>query len=266
MSLDTWLTPQRGTLFAIVDGAADASVVARFYALSRGEAAPLFAGTPFADQAAIGPWLLANPSAAFIAEQQCLTGFYMMSEQPLAVVRRHWQSLIQAVREGEALWFRYAEPRVFLPVLNTMTPEERDAVLGPCHELWIDGSAFSRTPDAPFIPAEQTPWLHLRPHHLAALYDEDRHAYILRRRLWQIMTKMMERHPDPAAAIMPVLRQANADGLTDDVREGVVAGTLTLQAGLPLEIIRQPLMLTDTEYAQVNHWLVQHQTLTGVAH
>ncbi|POE16312.1 type III secretion protein, partial [Pectobacterium odoriferum] len=67
MNLNTWRAQHRGSLFAIVDGAADPSAVARFYELSEGEASPLFAGTPFSDQAALGPWLLLNPSLEFVA-------------------------------------------------------------------------------------------------------------------------------------------------------------------------------------------------------
>ncbi|MEI7074609.1 DUF4123 domain-containing protein, partial [Pectobacterium versatile] len=60
------------------------------------------------------------------------------------------------------------------------------------------------------------------------------------------------------------LRQANAEGIQGDVLDGVVAGALTLQVGLPLESIRAPLMLTEAEFAQVNHWMVQHNALIGV--
>ncbi|PKX82489.1 type III secretion protein [Pectobacterium peruviense] len=263
MSLNTWQAQHSGTLFAIVDGAVDRSAVARFYELSQGEAFPLFAGTEFEEQAALGPWLLSNPSPVFVADSPALSGFYLVSEQSLDVVRNHWQSLILAIREGEAVWFRFSEPRIFLPMFCAMSPEERDAVLGPCNGLWINDNGFTRNPDIPFHPRLKSPWFHIRSHHMAALYDEKRHAYILRRRLWQTMTSMMERHPDPAGTILSVLRQANAERLQDDVLDGVVAGALTLQAGLPLESIRAPLMLTEAEFAQVNHWMVQHNALIG---
>ncbi|RLM18965.1 type III secretion protein [Brenneria alni] len=265
MSLNMWRTQHGGSLFAIVDVALDRSVAARFYTLSEGEAYPLFAGTPFADQAALGPWLLSDPSSEFVAAYPTLSGFYLVSEQPIAVVRHHWQSLIQVIREGEAVWFRFSDPRIFLPIFSVMTPDEQDAVLGPCTGLWINGTGFARNPAARFHPSLKTPWFPLRSHHLAALYDENRHAYILRRRLWQTMTKVMEQHPDPAGAILPVLRQANADKLQEDVLDGVVAGALAVQAGFPLESIRVPLMLTETEWVQVSHWLAQHDNkLTGV--
>ncbi|MFJ5450946.1 DUF4123 domain-containing protein [Pectobacterium carotovorum] len=264
MNLNTWRAQHRGSLFAIVDGAADRSAVARFYELSEGEASPLFAGTAFDEQAALGPWLLLNPSLEFVADSPELHGFYLVSEQPTDVVRRHWQSLIQVIREGESVWFRFSEPQIFLPMLCAMSQEEQTAILGPCTGLWINGSRFTRNPDTPFHPSLETPWFHIRSHHLAALYDDERHAYILRRRLWQVMTNMMTRHPDPAGTILTILRQANVEKIQEDVLDGVVAGALTLQVGLPLESIRAPLMLTEAEFAQVNHWMVQHNELTGV--
>ncbi|MGL6368240.1 hypothetical protein ACSZNB_00325 [Aeromonas hydrophila] len=53
--------------------------------------------------------------------------------------------------------------------------------------------------------------------------------------------------------------------MQEDVRDGVVAGVLTLQANLPLEEIRGPLMLTDDELVQVANWLNKHHELTGVS-
>ncbi|MFP1850581.1 DUF4123 domain-containing protein [Lonsdalea quercina] len=263
MSMDLWREQHSGELFAIVDGAADRSAVARFYELSHGEASPLFAGTTFGEQAVLGPWLLFNPSTEFMEATPELSGFYLVSDQPIDVVRRHWQSLIQVIRDGEIVYFRFSDSRIFLPMFNAMSPEERDAIMGPCTGIWISGTGFTRTPRLPFRAALDTPWFHIQSHHLAALYDEDRHAYILRRRLWQSMTAMMERHPDPASAILPVLRQANAEKLEGDVLDGVVAGALTLQAGLSLESIRVPLMLTDAEWAQVSHWMAKHKELIG---
>ncbi|QZN96913.1 DUF4123 domain-containing protein [Symbiopectobacterium purcellii] len=264
MKVSEWQTQQSGHLLAIVDGAADPTAVTRFYALSDGEAFPLFAGTAFGDQAALGPWLLSAPSPEFVSGSPASSGFYLVSDQPLAVIRRHWQSLIEVIRDGEAVIFRFADPRIFLPILLAMTANERDAILGPCSGLWIDGHAFTRNAALPSSVPLKAPWFAIHSHHLAALYDENRHAYILRRRFWQVMTTMMERHPDPASTIFPVLRQANIDKLQDDVLDGVVAGTLTVQTGLPLESIRTPLMLTEAELAQIRHWMAQHAELTGV--
>lgn len=266
MTLSDWLAgEQAGEIYAVIDGSLAASAVADFYTYDGENANPLFAGTSFDEQSALGPWLLPAPPTEFMTANPALSGFYLISDQPVELIRRHWQSLIEAIREGEAVWFRFSDPRIFLPMLSAMTLDERDSVLGPCSGLWIHGETFARTPNARFQPALQTPWFHIRPYHLAELYDENRHAYILRRRLWQTMTAMMEHHPDPAGTILPTLKQANQDGLQEDVRDGVVAGALALQANLALEEIRGPLMLTDDELVQVANWLNKHHELTGVS-
>ncbi|MCH7370459.1 MULTISPECIES: DUF4123 domain-containing protein [Aeromonas] len=263
MDFYEWRAKHQGTLFVIVDGGADSTLIQRFYELGSGEACPLFAGTPFAEQSALGPWLLQEPSAEFVTLYPTLSGFYLISDQPAEEVRRHWRSLIEVIHEGEAVWFRFSDHRIFLPMLTTMTLDELDAVLGPCAGLWANNDGFSRTQGAEFHPPRQTPWFHIRPHHLTALYDESRHAYILRRRLWQAMTAMMERHPNPEDVILPLLKRANQAGLQDDIRDGVVAGALTLQVGLPLDSIQVPLVLTEDELAQIENWLNKHNDLTG---
>ncbi|PJG57384.1 DUF4123 domain-containing protein [Aeromonas cavernicola] len=266
MSVLQWRNHYQGQLFAIIDGVADSDLIPHFYDLGSGEAFPLFAGTPFADQAAQGPWLLSAPSAEFIGQHPTPSGFYVVSDQPVEVVRRHWQSLIEAIREGEALWLRFSDQRIFLPMLQAMTVAERDSVLGPCAGLWINGQAISRSVDAAPYQLQPRPWFHIRPQHLAALYDESRHRYILQRRLWQTMTSMMERHPTPEVTIAAMLRRANQAGLRDELRDGVVAGALALEVGLPVATIQPAFMLTDDELQQVERWLTEHGVSSAQYH
>ena len=216
----------------------------------------------FADQAEQGPWLLPNPTPEFIAAHPQLGGVYVTSDAAIDVVLLHWQSLIEVAFEGEVMWLRYADNRVFPKMLATMTQQELDDVLGPCLSLWANDRAWQRTPDSEFTH-RQAPWFRIQPHHLTPLYDESRHAYILSRHFWQRMEDMMTRHPNPEAAITTVLKQANQAGLAGDVLDGVVAGALTLQASMALDAIRAPLMLTDDEMAQVNNWLNKPPDLIG---
>lgn len=263
MRFHEWRSQLHGQLFAVIDAALDQTLVARFYETGGEDAYPLFAGTAFADQAEQGPWLLPFPSSDFIDSDPQLCGFYVVSNASSETVRKHWQSLIEVAREGEVMWFRYADNRIFSKMLGAMSQRDLDDILGPCAGLWVNESGWRRSDGADFIP-RYAPWFRIQPHHLAPLYDENRHAYILRRRLWQTMTAMMERHPDPEGTILPVLKQANQDGLQEDVRDGVVAGALALQAKTPLEEIRAPLMLADDELAQVVNWLNKRNELTGV--
>jgi hypothetical protein len=262
MTFQEWRNQQPGELFAIVDAALDTTAVASFCAMGGEHAYPLFAGTAFADQAEQGPWLLPSPSSEFIAAHPQLGGFYVISSASVDVAQQHWQSLIEVAFEGEVMWLRYADNRVFPKMLGTMSQQELDDVLGPCTSLWANDSAWLRTPEVEFTP-RQASWFRIQPHHLAPLYDESRHAYILSRHFWQRMEEMMARHPNPDAAIATVLHHANQSGLEGDVLDGVVAGALTLQAEMALDAIRAPLMLTNDELAQVNNWLNKYPELIG---
>lgn len=262
MTFQEWRNQYPGQLFAIVDAALDTTAVADYCNLGGANAIPLFAGTAFTDQAAQGPWLLANPAPDFTAAHPQLGGVYVASDAAIDVVLYHWQSLIEVAFEGEVMWLRYADNRIFPKILAAMSQQELDEVLGPCSSLWANDVAWQRTPDTEFS-LRQAPWFRIQPHHLAPLYDESRHAYILSRHFWQRMEEVMTRHPNPEAAIADVLKVANQAGLDGDVLDGVVAGALTLQAGMALDAIRAPLMLTDEEMAQVNNWLNKHPDLIG---
>lgn len=262
MTFQAWRSQQPGQLCAIIDAALDTTAVADYCSLDGGNAIPLFAGTAFADQAEQGPWLLPSPSPEFIAAHPRLGGVYVASNAPADVVIQHWRSLIEVAFEGDVMWLRFADNRTFPKMLGTMSQQELDEVLGPCNGLWANDTAWQRTPGAEFIP-RQAPWFRIQPHHLAPLYDESRHAYILSRYLWQRMGGMVARHPNPEAAIATVLHHANQSGLEGDIRDGVVAGILTLQTNMALDAIRAPLMLASDEMAQVNDWLTKHPELIG---
>lgn len=262
MNFSEWRQHAPGRLYLIVDAALSPSVVERFYATGGAEAFPLFAGTAFANQAQHGPWLLPFPSRAFIEAHSPSSGCYVVSDAPMESVRAHWQSLIEVAYEGEVMWLRFADHRVFPKILGSMRQSEIDDMLGPCASLWADGATWIRSPNKTFTP-RQAPWLRIYPHHLTDLYDENRHAYILRRRLWQILPAIMARHANPERAIPVILHQSNQEGLDGIVRDGVVAGALAQQAAIPLDAIRTPLHLTAKELAQVANWLDKNHALIG---
>lgn len=166
MTFQEWRSQHPGQLFAIVDAALDTTAVADYCNQGGANAIPLFAGTPFADQAEQGPWLLPNPTPEFIAAHPQLGGVYVTSDAAIDVVQQHWQTLIEVAFEGEVMWLRYADNRVFPKMLAAMSQQELDDVLGPCSSLWANDSAWQRTPDTEFTP-RQAPWFRIQPHHLS---------------------------------------------------------------------------------------------------
>lgn len=257
MTFQEWRSQYPGQLFAIVDAALDTTVVADYCNQGGTNAIPLFAGTAFADQAEQGPWLLPNPAPEFIAAHPQMGGVYVTSDAAIDVVLQHWQSLIEVVFEGEVMWLRYADNRVFPKMLTTMSQQELDDVLGPCLSMWSNHKAWQRTPDADFIP-RQAPWFRIHARHLQAVYNEDLHVYVLRRRLWRSIGSVMARCNEPDNAIRQLLVKAKKDGLHEDILNGVIAGGVVLQVGLHLREIQTPLMLTENEFSQVEQWLMKY--------
>lgn len=257
-----WCDNRQETLFAIVDATLDSTAVADFYATGGSDAFPLFAGTSYAAQAEQGPWLLPSPPAEFWDKHPKIGGFWVSSGATSEIVRKHWQSLIDVAREGNIVWFRYADNRILPKILSTFTQSEVDELLGPCSALWVNDVFWQQSSEAVFTP-RPAPWFRLQPHHLTPLYDENRHAYILSRHFWQRMEGMMICHPTPEATIAHVLTIANQAHLPEDILDGVIAGAVALQAGMDIEVLQSPLMLTDDELAQVKNWLSKKPELTG---
>ncbi|MGL4959163.1 MAG: DUF4123 domain-containing protein [Plesiomonas sp.] len=262
-TFDSWRNQRQDSLFAIIDATLDTTAVARFYDTGGKDAYPLFATTAFSDHAEQGPWLLPFPSTDFVNHVLPLSGFYITSYATVEIVRQHWQSLIEVARNGEVMWLRYADPRLFPKMFAAMSQTERDQILGPCSGLWANAQGWLRSPDYEFIP-QISPWFRIQPQHLAHLYDEARHVYTLYRHLWQRIEPIMTRHTDPQTTIAAVLQRANLDGLDGDIRDGVVAATLALQINMPLDAIQTPLMLSDNELTFVKHWLNKYCIFTGV--
>ena len=120
-TFDSWRNQRQDSLFAIIDATLDTTAVARFYDTGGKDAYPLFATTAFADHAEQGPWLLPFPSADFVNHVLPLSGFYITSYATVEIVRQHWQSLIEVARNGEVMWLRYADPRIFPKMFAAMS-------------------------------------------------------------------------------------------------------------------------------------------------
>ncbi|MFE8730719.1 DUF4123 domain-containing protein, partial [Aeromonas hydrophila] len=82
-----------------------------------------------------------NSAPEFIAAHPHLGGVYVTSDASADTIQQHWQSLIEVAFEGEVMWLRYADNRVFPKMLATMSQQELDDVMGPCLSLWANDSA-----------------------------------------------------------------------------------------------------------------------------
>lgn len=178
MDLIDWKAdlPEQWQVYAIIDPLADNKPLEYWYRHAEPtDARPLYAGTEFASDILVGPWLLPLVQLpdweAWWQEQEAAgqaTGLLLASEHESVMLLKHWQSLLLAGLDGEEVLFRYYDPRVLAPMLYTLTEEETRRFLGPTNELLIwhndDWLAASPYPD-PDLTEHHEPWWRMQDAH-----------------------------------------------------------------------------------------------------
>jgi hypothetical protein len=172
----------RGPLYALLDAARSPAVLARIE--SSGEVfESLYAGRRREQLASVAPYLVqVSPSGSLITmgasppnpRSGLLAalaregwgrswGFVVAARVPFAELRRHFRRFLTVeTEEGEALSFRFYDPRVLRPFLASATDGERHAFFGPASAFFVE----DRDPDTllcfervgPAAPAPAPPW------------------------------------------------------------------------------------------------------------
>ncbi len=128
-----------GELFAVVDACDRPDVPPA--AWERGaRACSLYAGTPDAELWAVAPYLFAADAEllAWIGETRATDawGIWVVAECGLEALARHLRTrLVVPGPDGEALHFRFYDPRVLPPHVDGCTDDELHALFGPARAL-----------------------------------------------------------------------------------------------------------------------------------
>ncbi len=168
------LLHDRAPLYALLDAARDPAVLPCLRA-SGEPFESLYAGRRGRQLAEVAPYLTLVSAGSPILEAMARAGwgrswgFFLVAPAPLAEVRRHLRRFLTVEdEEGEALTFRFYDPRVLRPFLAAATDGERRAFFGPITTFLVedrdvgDGSAcaallsFERGGEAVAAPAP--PW------------------------------------------------------------------------------------------------------------
>lgn len=131
-------------LFAVLDAAQDPAILA-LLKLHDSPFVSLYAGTSARTMAAEAPYLVA------LEGQQALLkalleegaghhwGFFFSGKGSLEEWRAHWrQFLLAKLPDGRKLLFRFYDPRVLWPFLESSTQEEQHTVLKGVSSLWLE--------------------------------------------------------------------------------------------------------------------------------
>ena len=166
-------------LWGVVDGCADAELAAELFAARGAGVISLFEGTSAVDFRAVAPYLVQLDRswlAGLESRWEAPWGILFESGADAAVLAPHLRSLLDAeMPDGERLYFRFYDPRVFRPFLMASNATELVRLFGPVEAFgWArrDRSAVLATPVASVravVPQGPTPTSVLvRPAHLQA--------------------------------------------------------------------------------------------------
>jgi hypothetical protein len=191
-----------GPLYALLDAAVDPAVLR---ALHDGGAIfeSLYEGSRSRALASVAPYLaqLSVGSALFEALSRRgwgkSWGVVLAAPAPLAEVRRHFRRwLVVETEAGQALHFRFYDPRVLRPFLASATEGERRAFFGPVTAFFVEGRRadtllrFAREGAA--VRAPSPPW------DLPRIRDAQLDVFS-RERMDAFVERMAERIEDRAA-------------------------------------------------------------------
>ncbi len=138
-------------LFAILDPADDARVLAKVKELEGDRAVSLFDGYAAAKYVAIAPWLVGLDAErlGWLLETPpgVPWGIVVESGSELRVLRRQLQrSLTARFPDGKSAFFRFYDPRILTSLLSAASPPELATIYGEHVRsfMTIEGSAVTR--------------------------------------------------------------------------------------------------------------------------
>ena len=69
-------------------------------------------------------------------------GIFLVSKAPLDELLRHFRRYVMVRNEqGQSVYFRFYDPRVFRPYMPTCSPEEAEMIFGPVERFYVEGES-----------------------------------------------------------------------------------------------------------------------------
>jgi hypothetical protein len=184
-----------GPLYAVLDAARDPAVLDH---LVRSEEIfeSLYSGRRALQLATAAPYLAQISSNSSLLDALAREGWgrswgvLLAAHAPFAEIRRHLRTFLTVeTEEGEALSFRFYDPRVLRPFLASATPSGARAFLGPIEALFVEGPdpsqlyRFERVGPAARTPPPPRDLPRLRDEQCARLAEEVAAAFVERNAL-----------------------------------------------------------------------------------
>jgi hypothetical protein len=215
-------------LYAILDPARDPAILELLQSCGE-EARSLYNGRRSEQLADVAPYLARVPAGsrlfnAIIREGWGRSwGVLAVCDAPFAELRRHLRRFLVAQTEDRtALYFRFYDPRVLRPLLESATDEQRRVFFGPVSAFLLEGrrenTVLRRARVGPAAPRPKPPW------ELLTIRDEQMRVFS--REMLEVFLDRMESALRPALAARDI-RAVMRDEIERARRYGVVsAGAL----------------------------------------
>jgi len=186
MNIEQWQCLP-GESWLVVNPLVVSNMVAEWYNIMPHECLrqSLFLGTKLDSLGDHAPQLCQDPNGQWLS--YLLTqwpdapwGLALRSAVPMYELTHHLQSFIKVYDpDGEAVMWRYYDPRILAPTLQAFTPQERQTFLSPFYHLATPGTDASVTmvhqtqqPEAA-VCYRQAPWLTFTPAYIDALTERN---------------------------------------------------------------------------------------------
>jgi hypothetical protein len=215
-------------LYAVLDPARDPAILALLQS-SGEEVRSLYNGRRSEQLADVAPYLARVPAGSRLLDALVREGWgrswgvLAVCDAPFAELRRHLRRFLVAQTEDRtALYFRFYDPRVLRPFLESATAEQRRAFFGPVSAFLLEGrrenTVLRRARVGPAAPRPEPPW------ELLTIRDEQ--MGVFSREMIEVFLDRMEGMLRPALAARDV-RAVMRDEIARARRYGVVsAGAL----------------------------------------
>lgn len=223
------------------------------------DSVPLFGESQFNSLIDHSPWLFPFTNVKDHISPEILNEGIVLGTDDVALsdLMSHLRSLLTVFHNETVIMFRWYDPQVLLPFLNSLEKSNRTLFMGNCIHLLLSSgrdSLIEYENDNKEFVLQKAPWFIVEDEMLETLYNIETHARIIERNLWKIFPDMMEKFTTPSSAVMAGLQKAIEHEISIADRELWSVIQLALQVGVPLTQIEQKFSVTAKEKHQISLW------------
>lgn len=220
MTMRAWLNQQPQTVYWLVSSSIYQQAIVQHFCLN--DAVSLFEGAMFDEVMMLSPWIVPISSSCPYSDDDLSQGLFLTSDAAQSEIVAHLRSLLIAGLEGEEVFFRFYDPEVIIPMLQSMNKSDKQRFLGnlSTFSYWTESEMHTVTNNAnkEFEPVVE-PWWVLKPEHFKQSTDLELLANHIERRLWEKIPHIMNAQENHHRTILSALEDGRDKGYSSEYSE-----------------------------------------------